>query len=169
MYDGVDANPFSFIDMADVHTPEQRSYNMSRIRGVNTKPELQVRKIVHSLGFRYRLHGKHLPGKPDLVFAGPRAVLFVHGCFWHMHRCKYGKPAPATNRSFWAEKRRSNVERDRRHRAGLKAAGWRVFEIWECATRSAEKLAKKLVPLVDYLTECRETKNGSGLRRHREP
>jgi DNA mismatch endonuclease (patch repair protein) len=137
--------------MTDVHTTEQRSYNMSRIRGVDTKPELLVRSLLHRMGFRYRLHGKGLPGKPDLVFARARAVLFVHGCFWHMHRCRFGKPAPATNRSFWAEKRRGNAERDKRNRAALKADGWRVFEIWECATKDEEKLVKKLEPLVGYL------------------
>jgi DNA mismatch endonuclease (patch repair protein) len=110
-----------------------------------------VRALLHGLGFRYRLHGKALPGKPDLVFARAQAVLFVHGCFWHMHRCKYGKPAPATNASFWAEKRRSNVERDKRNRAALRAAGWRVFEVWECHTRDGEKLLAKLEPLIELL------------------
>jgi DNA mismatch endonuclease (patch repair protein) len=137
--------------MTDVLTTEQRSYNMSRIRGSHTAPEMRVRKLLHGMGFRYRLHGKALPGKPDLVFAGARAVLFVHGCFWHMHRCKYGKPVPATNVSFWAEKRRSNVDRDKRNRAALREDGWRVFEIWECHTRDAEVLATRLDPLVKFL------------------
>ena len=141
--------------MADVHTTEQRSYNMSRIRGVHTAPELRVRKLLHSLGLRYRLHGKGLPGKPDLVFAGPRAVLFVHGCFWHMHRCKYGKPAPATNKTFWANKRRSNAERDKRNRRALRKDGWRVFEIWECHTRDDDKLRAKLDPLIAFLAAQR--------------
>ena len=118
--------------MTDVLTPAQRSFNMSRIRGAHTKPEMRVRKLLHAAGLRYRLHGKDLPGKPDLVFPRVRAVLFVHGCFWHMHRCKYGKPVPATNVTFWAEKRRSNVDRDGRNRAALRAQGWRVFEVWEC-------------------------------------
>jgi DNA mismatch endonuclease (patch repair protein) len=137
--------------LSDVLTAEQRSYNMSRIRGVHTKPELRVRKLLHGLGLRYRLHGKGLPGKPDLVFAGAGAVLFVHGCFWHMHRCKYGKPAPATNVSFWAEKRRGNVERDKRNRAALRARGWRVFEVWECDTRDEEKILAKLEPLIRFV------------------
>jgi DNA mismatch endonuclease (patch repair protein) len=141
--------------MTDVHTPEQRSYNMSRIRSGHTQPELRVRKLLHGMGLRYRLHGKGLPGKPDLVFAGPRAVLFVHGCFWHMHRCRYGKPVPATNRDFWAEKRRSNAARDKRNRAALRADGWRVFEIWECDTRNPAKLDRKLVPLVRFLRGAR--------------
>lgn len=138
--------------MADVHTPEQRSYNMSQILGRDTKPEMCVRKLLHGMGFRYRLHVKNLPGKPDLVFPRAKAVLFVHGCFWHMHRCKYGKPAPATNKTFWAEKRRSNVARDKRNRRQLRADGWQVFEIWECHTRRAETLQAKLKPLVDHLS-----------------
>ena len=130
--------------MSDVHTRAQRSFNMSRIRGTDTKPELRVRKVLHALGFRYRLHSKELPGKPDLVFARFRTVVFVHGCFWHMHRCKYGKPAPATNKDFWAQKRRANADRDKRNRKLLKAAGWKVLEIWECHTRDESRLAKKL-------------------------
>lgn len=137
--------------MADVLTAAQRSYNMSRIRGSHTQPEMRVRTVLHAMGFRYRLHGKGLPGKPDIVFPGRRAVLFVHGCFWHMHRCKYGKPVPATNSDFWAVKRRSNVDRDKRNRAALRAAGWTVFEVWECHTRSEERLLAKLQPVVDFL------------------
>ena len=137
--------------MTDVHTPEQRSLNMSRIRGRDTKPEMRVRKLLHGMGFRYRLHVKDLPGKPDLVFPRAKAVLFVHGCFWHMHRCKYGKPAPATNKTFWAEKRRSNAERDKRNRRLLRADGWNVFEIWECQTRQDEKMQAKLSPLLETL------------------
>ena len=136
--------------MTDVHTAEQRSYNMSRISGRDTMPELRVRRILHAAGLRYRLHGKGLPGKPDLVFAGVKAVLFVHGCFWHMHSCRYGKPTPATNTDFWAQKRRSNVERDERNRDALRAGGWRVFEVWECRTRDAEALRLELQPVIEY-------------------
>lgn len=137
--------------MADVHTAETRSYNMSRIQGRDTKPEMRVRKLLHGMGFRYRLHVKDLPGKPDLVFPRAKTVLFVHGCFWHMHRCKYGKPAPATNKTFWAEKRRSNAERDKRNRRLLRADGWKVFEIWECHTRQAEIMRARLDPLIAVL------------------
>jgi len=112
--------------MTDVHTPAQRSYNMSQIRSRDTTPELRVRRILHAAGLRYRLYGKHLPGKPDLVFARAQAVVFVHGCFWHMHRCRYGKREPATNKDFWARKRRANADRDKRNRTLLKATGWRV-------------------------------------------
>jgi DNA mismatch endonuclease (patch repair protein) len=138
--------------VTDVHTAEIRSFNMSHIRGRDTKPEMRVRKLLHRMGFRYRLHVKDLPGKPDLVFPRARTVLFVHGCFWHMHRCKYGKPAPATNKSFWAEKRRLNVERDRRNRRSLRADGWTVFEIWECHTRADQTIEAKLEPVIRHLS-----------------
>jgi DNA mismatch endonuclease (patch repair protein) len=124
---------------------------MSRVRGRDTKPEMIVRRLIHAAGLRYRLHGKGMPGRPDLVFAGRNAVVFVHGCFWHMHRCQLGKPVPATNHDFWAEKRRGNAERDKRNRAALKAAGWRVFEIWECETRDSARLAKKIGKLIAAL------------------
>ncbi len=143
--------------MTDVHSPEQRSFNMSRIRGRDTKPELRVRSLLHAAGLRYRLHGKKLPGKPDLVFAGARTVVFVHGCFWHMHRCKFGKPAPETNKNFWAEKRRGNADRDKRNRAALRAEGWKVFEIWECDTKDEAKLLKKLAPVIDFVKAARQT------------
>jgi DNA mismatch endonuclease (patch repair protein) len=137
--------------MTDVHTPEQRSRNMSRIHGRDTQPEIVVRRLLHGMGFRYRLHVKDLPGKPDLVFPRAKAVLFVHGCFWHMHRCKYGKPAPATNKKFWADKRQSNVARDKRNRRLLRNAGWTVFEIWECQTRQEGRMRAKLSALADIL------------------
>ena len=143
------------VHVADVHTKQQRSFNMSRIAGRNTVPEMRVRRILHALGFRYRLHRRDLPGKPDLVFPGARAILFVHGCFWHMHGCKYGKPVPATNVSFWAEKRRGNVERDKRNRKALRDDGWRVFEVWECHTRDEDALRAKLEPLIAALCSAR--------------
>lgn len=142
--------------MADVLTRAQRSFNMSRIRGADTRPEMIVRRAIHGAGFRYRLHVAGLAGKPDLVFPAARTVLFVHGCFWHMHRCRYGKPAPATNRTFWANKRRSNVERDRRNRTTLRRDGWAVFEIWECATKDAAKLNVRLQPVLKHLRAVRQ-------------
>ena len=124
--------------MSDVHSPEQRSFNMSRIRSRDTKPEMIVRSLVHQMGYRFRLHKKGLPGTPDLVLAAHRKVIFVHGCFWHMHRCRYGKVTPATNTEFWQNKRCGNVTRDQRNRRQLKAAGWSVLVIWECWTRDIE-------------------------------
>jgi len=137
--------------MTDVHTPEQRSFNMSRIQGRDTRPEMQVRRLLHAAGLRYRLHAKDLPGKPDIVFRAARLVVFVHGCFWHMHRCRYGKPAPANNKEFWAEKRRGNRDRDQRNRAALRAGGWRVIEIWECETRDPETLQTRVEEVIAQL------------------
>lgn len=130
--------------MADVLTPAQRSFNMSRIRGKDTAPELAVRRLVHGMGFRYRLHGAALPGKPDLVFAGRRKVIFVHGCYWHMHDCPYGRVAPKTNAAFWQTKRLSNVARDVRNLQDLKGQGWSVLVVWECQARDPGKLANVL-------------------------
>jgi DNA mismatch endonuclease (patch repair protein) len=100
--------------------------------------------VVHSLGYRYRLHGKDLPGKPDLVFKTRRKVIFVHGCYWHMHSCAYGRVAPATNAQFWRDKRLSNVARDRRTRARLRALGWRALVIWECQVRDRERISARV-------------------------
>jgi DNA mismatch endonuclease (patch repair protein) len=130
--------------MADVLTPQQRSFNMSRIRSRDTRPEMVVRSIVHRLGFRYRLHKKDLPGKPDLVLVRHRKIIDVHGCFFHMHNCPYGKVVPATNAEFWRTKRESNLNRDRRNVKLLKKGGWRVLVVWECQTRHPEILEKTL-------------------------
>ena len=130
--------------MPDVLTPEQRSFNMSRIRSRNTRPELIVRSIVHGKGFRYRLHKKDLPGKPDLALVRHRKIIEVQGCFFHMHKCRFGRVAPRTNAHFWKTKRLSNVARDRRNRKELKASGWQVLVVWECETRSVDKLNKRI-------------------------
>lgn len=137
--------------MTDVLTPEQRSRNMAAIRGRNTTPELRVRRALHVLGYRYRLHRKDLPGKPDLVLPKYRAAIFIHGCFWHMHDCPLGHPRPATNAAFWEEKRGGNVERDRRNAERLLENGWTVFTVWECETRSAEKLSRAIGLLDEQL------------------
>ena len=108
---------------------------MSRIHGKNTRPELFVRSIAHHLGYRFRLHARHLPGRPDLVFPRLRKTVFVNGCFWHVHKCKYGAVVPATNASFWQGKREGNVERDRRNLRALRLAGWSTLVIWECEVR----------------------------------
>lgn len=130
--------------MADVHTPKQRSFNMAQIKGKNTSPELSVRSIVHRLGFRFRLHVRKLPGCPDLVFPSRRKVILVHGCFWHLHTCKYGRVKPQTNSRFWREKRDSNRERDRRNARRLRRQGWGVLTVWECSVRDSDRLAKRL-------------------------
>lgn len=102
-----------------------------------------MRSLVHQMGFRYRLHVHGLPGTPDLVLPAHRKVIFVHGCFWHMHRCRFGKVRPATNAEFWNTKRQGNVSRDQRNRRGLRAAGWSILVVWECWTKDIER---KLLP-----------------------
>ncbi len=124
--------------MPDVLTPEQRSFNMSRIRNRNTRPEMIVRSMAHRMGYRYSLHRKDLPGKPDLVFSRRHKIIFVHGCFFHMHDCPYGRVVPKTNAEFWRTKRLSNVERDKRNQAALEGLGWEVFTVWECMTKPAQ-------------------------------
>jgi DNA mismatch endonuclease (patch repair protein) len=130
--------------MTDVLTKKQRSYNMSRIKDKNTKPEMVVRSMVHHMGYRYSLHRKDLPGKPDLVLVRHGKIIFVNGCFWHMHNCLYGNVKPATNVKFWQKKREGNVARDKRNMRKLRKEGWQVLKIWECETRNLEKLFKKL-------------------------
>lgn len=112
---------------------------MAAIRGRNTRPELIVRKALHAAGLRYRLHVKHLPGSPDLVFPRHRAVVFVHGCFWHRHDCNLFR-WPATREEFWRSKLEGNVENDSRAVAALHAAGWRVAVVWECALKGRRRL-----------------------------
>jgi DNA mismatch endonuclease (patch repair protein) len=130
--------------MADVLTPQQRSFNMSRIRNRDTKPEIIVRSIVHRLGYRYRLHKSELPGKPDLVLVRHAKIINVHGCFFHMHNCKYGKVVPASNAEFWSTKRLSNVKRDKRNLRLLRKAGWKVMTIWECETKDVHTLTTRI-------------------------
>jgi DNA mismatch endonuclease, patch repair protein len=130
--------------MADVLNPQQRSFNMSRIRSRDTRPEMIVRSIVHSLGYRYRLHKKDLPGKPDVVLVRHRKIIDVYGCFFHMHKCRFGSVVPATNADFWRTKRQSNVARDRRNLLSLKRQGWDVMIVWECETKDQPTLEKRL-------------------------
>ena len=130
--------------MVDVHTKEQRSFNMSRIRNKDTRPEMIVRSFVHRMGYRYALHRKDLPGHPDMVLTRHRKIIFIHGCFWHMHKCRYGKVRPATNVRFWQTKREGNVARDKRNLRKLRKEGWKVIVIWECQIRNLNKLTEKL-------------------------
>ena len=124
--------------MADVHSKEQRSYNMSRIKGKNTKPEILVRKFLHSQGFRFRLHGKKLPGRPDIVLPKYRTVIFVHGCFWHGHKnCKYAK-LPTTRIEFWKKKIERNKELDSINKRKLLKEKIKVIEIWQCSIRKGD-------------------------------
>lgn len=127
------------IDMADFLTSAERSERMSRIRGKDTRPELALRKVLHSLGLRYRLHGVSLIGKPDLVFPRYRTVIFVHGCFWHRHAGCSIATTPKTNTSFWIEKFNKNVNRDTRVISELENLGWKVIIVWECELNSYGK------------------------------
>ncbi|MDN7820904.1 very short patch repair endonuclease [Burkholderia vietnamiensis] len=125
--------------MVDVLSAEQRRLNMSRIRGRDTKPEMLIRRGLHARGLRYRLHVRTLPGRPDLVFAKHHTVAFVHGCFWHAHRCALSK-LPATHQDFWRKKLDGNSARDRKAIESLHADGWRVLVVWECALRGPRRM-----------------------------
>lgn len=141
--------------MADIMSRDERSERMSRIRSKDTTPELVVRRHVWREGFRYRLHAKELPGKPDLVFPSLRVAILVHGCYWHGHRCQKGR-VPKTNRPFWAEKFNANMARDRRNRARLKALGWTVLTVWECELSTIPKRQEALRRVVARLRHARE-------------
>ncbi len=130
--------------MTDVLSPEQRRRCMAAIQCKDTKPELVVRSIAHRLGYRFRLHAADLPGRPDLVFRSRRAVILVHGCFWHSHACPRGRVTPRTNAAFWRKKREGNRTRDRRTLAALRRSGWRVLVVWECQTRDLDRLMSRL-------------------------
>jgi DNA mismatch endonuclease (patch repair protein) len=136
--------------MADVHSKETRSYNMSRIRSKDTKPEMLVRKFLHKNGFRYRLHVKDLPGKPDIVLSKYKTVIFIHGCFWHGHEgCKY-YVVPKTRTEWWLNKIGTNIGNDSNAENLLKLAGWKVIKIWECELKKAS-LEATLANLVSCL------------------
>ena len=135
--------------MADHVSPEKRSLIMAAVHSRDTKPELAVRKMVHGLGYRYRLHCRTLPGKPDLVFASRRKIILVHGCFWHRHRkCKYAT-TPKTRADYWEDKFRANIARDRRTVRELKKMGWAVKTVWQCELKHPQRLA---VHLDEFLT-----------------
>jgi len=135
--------------MADVFTPEQRSRVMAAVKCKDTTPEWIVRRITHAMGYRYRLHVADLPGKPDLVFPSRRKVIFVHGCFWHMHTCKRGRRMPATRREYWQKKLSGNQARDRRHRKALCDAEWDVLTIWECWTKNQDDITRRVAAFLD--------------------
>ncbi len=134
----------------DVHSPQQRSFNMSRIKGKGTKPEKFIRKWLWSNGYRFRRHKKEVPGKPDIVFPGRLKIIFVHGCFWHRHDCKFFK-WPATNAEFWKEKIESTVQRDKRNYRALSKAGWEYLIIWECETKGNDlsQLQKRIIKFLE--------------------
>lgn len=129
-------------DMADTLAPTERSERMARVRGKDTKPELVVRRLVHGMGYRYRLHRRSLPGIPDLVFPARRKVIFIHGCFWHRHpdsKCKLAR-LPKSRLDFWKPKLDGNRQRDEANEARLRELGWRVLVVWECQIGNKEHL-----------------------------
>ena len=138
--------------MADKHSKEARSYNMSMIKGKDTKPEMLVRRYLHAQGFRYRLHSKDLPGKPDIVLPKYNTVIFVHGCFWHGHKnCKYFV-VPKTNTDFWLSKINGNISNDVKVIKTLKKDLWKVIVVWECELKK-DKIQKTLTALVKKILQ----------------
>ena len=134
--------------MTDNRSPEARSRTMAAIRHKDTRPELAVRRLLHRMGYRYALHRRDLPGRPDLVFAPRRKVVFVHGCFWHGHDCRNMR-LPATRVDYWSAKIANNRARDARNIRDLDAAGWRVHVVWECETADLQPLACRLVDFLN--------------------
>ncbi|MBK1736223.1 very short patch repair endonuclease [Halorhodospira abdelmalekii] len=128
-------------ELADTLSPQERSKRMSLIRGTGTAPEMKLRRLVHGMGFRYRLHIKDLPGKPDLVFPSRRAVIFMHGCFWHRHKgCRLAR-LPKSKLDFWGPKLEANRKRDSRNQRRLKDLGWRVLIVWECQMADVDRVS----------------------------
>jgi DNA mismatch endonuclease (patch repair protein) len=141
--------------MTDVYSAEKRSAVMRRVKGRDTTPELTVRRLLTALGVRYRLHRNDLPGKPDIVMAGRRLAIFVHGCFWHGHDCARGARVPKANRDYWLGKVGRNRQRDGVSRAALEAAGWRVETIWECEMKDEAALKGRLEALLQAAAAAR--------------
>jgi DNA mismatch endonuclease (patch repair protein) len=130
--------------MPDRLTPAQRSYCMSRIRSTNTRPELSVRSLIHGMGFRFRLHRRDLPGRPDIVLPRHRKIVLVNGCFWHVHTCRAGRIRPEANANYWNEKRLRNIARDKRNLRDLKKLDWKVLVIWECELSNQRSVRRRL-------------------------
>lgn len=142
---GVATHKFFVLTLMADHIPrEQRSWNMSRIRSRNTKPEMIVRSLVHRSGYRFRLHRKDLPGTPDIVLPRYRTVIFVHGCFWHRHTGCSRCSTPSTNQQYWLPKFQRNVAKDKVSQRQLRRMGWRVVVVWECEVKNIHKLRRKL-------------------------
>jgi DNA mismatch endonuclease (patch repair protein) len=129
--------------MVDNRSVESRSALMSRIGGKNTAPEMVVRRLLHTIGYRFRLHRRELPGTPDIVFPSRRKVIFVNGCFWHAHGCRIGRP-PKSRPEFWLPKLEKNRSKDKRNRRSLRHLGWDVLTVWQCQTTSTDRLSARL-------------------------
>jgi DNA mismatch endonuclease (patch repair protein) len=130
--------------VTDKLSPERRSANMRNIRSKHTSPEMTVRRLVHAMGFRYRLHVPELPGKPDLVFPRLRKIIEVHGCFWHQHQGCIDSRVPTSRVEYWRPKLAGNVGRDRKNQSDLKKMGWKVLTLWECDIKESTKLISRI-------------------------
>lgn len=147
--------------MTDTFDEKKRSDIMSKVHSKDTKPELIVRRMLHSMGYRFRLHRVDLPGKPDIVLPKYKLAIFVHGCFWHgCSKCSHAQKRPQNNSVYWNRKLDMNIERDRKNEFNLKELGWAVLIIWECETKrkKAKLLADKLRDSIDFLTSCQKHK-----------
>src|SRR5690242_16007851 len=134
--------------MADTRSPEQRRRIMQSVKTRDTGPELTVRRLLHRLGYRYRLNAKNLPGRPDIVFPSKMKAIFVHGCFWHSHGCSKGQ-APKSRLDYWEPKLRANRERDAAQILALNSLGWTVLTVWQCETADPERMRAKLVDFME--------------------
>lgn len=134
---------------SDRISKSERSALMAKVRSKGTAPEMIVRKLAHTLGFRYRLHRKDLPGKPDLVFSGKKKVIFVHGCFWHGHDCPSGANQPRSNIEYWAEKLDRNKNRDKENKRSLEKMGWGVLIVWECEVKDTSSLVQRITSFLN--------------------
>lgn len=132
----------------DTRSPEQRRRIMQAVKSKNTAPELRVRRLLHAMGYRFRLHRKDLPGRPDIVLPKHRKVIFVHGCFWHAHGCSKGKP-PKSRLDYWLPKLEQNVKRDRTKTEQLESLGWTVLVVWQCETQDIEALVNRIQGFVN--------------------
>lgn len=140
--------------MADTVSPQTRSRVMRSVRSKDTKPEIAVRKWLHAHGYRFRLHRKDLPGKPDMVLPKYRAVIFAHGCFWHRHSCKDGSRLPSSHQEYWVPKLEGNSERDKRNLDDLKKMGWRCLILWECEIKDRKVMEQRLESFLCAIKRC---------------
>ncbi len=137
--------------MTDKLTPERRSANMSKIRSQDTSPELIVRRLVHGMGYRFRLHVASLPGKPDIVLARLKSIIEVRGCFWHQHPGCIDSHVPKSHKQYWEPKLQRNQRRDKENGRSLRKLGWRVYIVWECETRESTKLSRRIARFLEVM------------------
>ena len=146
--------------MVDTRTKEQRRRIMQAVRNKDTRPEWTIRRLLYDLGYRYRLHRRDLPGKPDLVFPGRKKAVFVHGCFWHAHGCRYGHP-PKSRLDYWLPKLEQNKKRDAVKRAQLEALNWQVLTVWQCEIKNLDVLTARLCAFLEGSADNSRSTSGS--------